>query len=150
MNNVMKELNKLSKNKENILALFFVLYILLDIPMPAIVTDFVSKSYGNIFVILLIVFMFIFFNPIVAVLGLVAAYELIKRSSISTGNYLNNYLPSTEKKKFKQFESFNNTPKTLEEEIIHKMAPMTKSSGNNIQNYKPVLDTSVDSSPVKA
>jgi len=146
MNAILKELNKFSKQKENVLALVFILYILMDVPTPALLADFIKETYGNLVVILLVVVMFLFLNPIVAILGLVAGYELIKRSQIQTGVFKQNLLPSTEEKKFKQFESFNHIPKTLEEEVVRKMAPMTSSTGVSSQNYKPVLDKSVASS----
>ena len=146
MNAILKELNKFSKQKENVLALVFILYILMDVPTPPLVVDFVKETYGNLVIILLIVVMFLFLNPIVAILGLVAGYELIKRSQLQAGVFKQNLLPSTEEKKFKQFESFNHIPKTLEEEVVRKMAPMTSSTGVSSQNYKPVLDKSVASS----
>tara|TARA_B100000902_G_scaffold281107_1_gene266992 strand:+ start:914 stop:1360 length:447 start_codon:yes stop_codon:yes gene_type:complete len=146
MNAILKELNKVSKQKENVLALVFILYILMDVPTPTLMADFIKETYGNLVVILLVVVMFLFLNPIVAILGLVAGYELIKRSQIQTGTFKKNLLPSTEEKKFKQFERFNHIPKTLEEEVVKKMAPMTSSSGSSNQNYKPVLDKSVASS----
>ena len=146
MNAILKELNKFSKQKENVLGLVFILYILMDVPTPPLVVDFVKETYGNLVIILLVVVMFLFLNPIVAILGLVAGYELIKRSQIQAGVFKQNLLPSTEEKKFKQFESLNHTPKTLEEEVVRKMAPMTSSTGVSSQNYKPVLDKSVESS----
>ena len=146
MNAILKELNKFSKQKENVLALVFILYILMDVPTPALVSDFIKETYGNLVVILLVVVMFLCVNPIVAVLGLVAAYELIKRSQIQAGTFKKNLLPSTEEKKFKQFERLNHVPKTLEEEVVKKMAPMTSSTGYSSQNYKPVVDKSVESS----
>jgi hypothetical protein len=146
MNAILKELNKVSKQKENVLALVFILYILMDVPTPTLIADFIKETYGNLVVILLVVVMFLFLNPIIAILGLVAGYELIKRSQIQTGTFKKNLLPSTEEKKFKQFERLNHVPKTLEEELVKKMAPMTSSSGSSSQNYKPVLDKSVASS----
>tara|TARA_B100000886_G_scaffold329430_1_gene278776 strand:+ start:1244 stop:1690 length:447 start_codon:yes stop_codon:yes gene_type:complete len=146
MNAILKELNKFSKQKENVLALVFILYILMDVPTPALLADFIKETYGNLVVILLVVVMFLFLNPIVAILGLVAGYELIKRSQIQTGVFKQNLLPSTEEKKFKQFERLNHIPKTLEEEVVKKMAPMTSSTGVSAQKYKPVVDKSVSSS----
>ena len=58
MNAILKELNKVSKQKENVLALVFILYILMDVPTPALLADFIKETYGNLVVILLVVVMF--------------------------------------------------------------------------------------------
>ena len=66
MNAILKELNKFSKQKENVLGLVFILYILMDVPTPPLVVDFVKETYGNLVVILLVVVMFLFLRTFAA------------------------------------------------------------------------------------
>jgi truncated hemoglobin YjbI len=70
-----------------------------------------------------------------------AAFDLIRRSSESTGlDSLQKYVP-TEEKKMSRFNAFNQFPYTLEQEMVAKMVPM-RNSGSSItqSSFKPVLD----------
>ena len=80
-------------------------------------------------------------NPFLAVLGLFVAFDLIRRSSMSTGiDALQRFAPS-EDKKLTQFSAYNQFPYTLEQEMVTKMTPMVN-SGISItpSSYKPMLD----------
>ena len=80
------------------------------------------------------------------VLAIVAAYELIKRSSVKAGSHaLRNYVPC-EHKKLADFKKYNEFPVTLEEEIIAKMAPLVKHAPAANAEYKPVLSDTHDAS----
>ena len=88
-------------------------------------------------------------NPILAVLALFVAFDLIRRSSAATGlDALQKYAPS-EQKKSSQFTAFNQFPYTLEQEVVAKMAPIMKSGSSISQaSYKPLLDNTYDASPI--
>ena len=83
---------------------------------------------------LLVICLFFNTNPIVGILGLLALYELIKRSKYG-GSISHQYQPSEYKKQL-QLESFNKWPKTLEEDVISKMAPLPSYTNSN-QSYHP-------------
>ena len=80
------------------------------------------------------------------VIGFFVAYDLIRRSSVATGNFgIDNYLP-TEKTKQTKMSSYNQYPYTLEQEMVKKMVPivskdMTKAS------YVPMTDDVYDAAP---
>ena len=88
-------------------------------------------------------------NPILAILALFVAFDLMRRSSISTGiDALKRYAPSEEKKS-SQFSAFNQFPYTLEQEVVKKMAPIVQSgSSMSKASYKPLLDNLYDASPI--
>jgi hypothetical protein len=89
-------------------------------------------------------------NPILAVLGLFVAFDLIRRSSFSSSGLgaLQQYAPS-EVKKSSQFTAFNQFPYTLEQEVVAKMAPISKSGYSiNQASYKPLLDNTHEASPI--
>ena len=90
-----------------------------------------------------------YFNPILAVLSLFVAFDLIRRSSMTTGfDALKRYAPS-EQKKMSQFTAYNQFPYTLEQEVVAKMAPIMKSGTSLTKaSYKPLLDNLYDASPV--
>jgi hypothetical protein len=117
-----------------------VLYSVLNIQTPSMLAKLIDNIYGNIVVIIAAFYLFAHSNPIVGVVGLFAAYELIRRSSHSTGTLaIERYLP-TEIKKSGHFSAFNQFPITLEEEVVKKMAPLVESAGPSNLNYKPASD----------
>jgi hypothetical protein len=91
--------------------------------------------------------MFLHSNPILAVLSLFVAFDLIRRSSAATGiSALQKYAP-TEQKKMSQFNAYNQFPYTLEQEVVKKMAPIVQSGSSLSQaSYKPLLDDTHDAS----
>jgi hypothetical protein len=90
-------------------------------------------------------------HPILAVLALYVAFDLIRRSSMTTGiAALEKYAP-TEEKKSSQFSAFNQFPYTLEQEVVAKMAPIMQ-TGSSLTKapYKPLLDNLHDATPISS
>lgn len=130
-----------------ILVVLLVVYITFNIETPPFLADMIDNVYGNVVVMALALSLFFKCDPIVSVVGLLAAYELIKRSSEKTGTAaIQKYLPS-ELKKGKHFSAFNQFPVTLEEEVVSEMAPLVKGPPTNA-NYKPALDGQHDAASV--
>jgi hypothetical protein len=130
-----------------VLIVLFVLYILLDIKTPENLAYLFDNMFGQIVVILGALALFLNSHPVVGVLGFFVAYELIRRSSISTGTYaVQKYVPTEETKADEMVEM--NTPytKTVEEEVIDNMIPLVGPSDNSTPSYKPVLDDNIESS----
>jgi hypothetical protein len=135
-----KDLLKKSNQHQLILLVVFILYILLNVQTPNMLATLIDNIYGNIVVVLMALFVLTRMNPIVGVVALYAAYELIQRSSVTTGSAaIRRYLP-TEIKKGKHFSAFNQFPVTLEEEVVKQMAPLVETSGPNHLHYKPVAN----------
>lgn len=123
-----------------LLLVVLVLYIVLNIQTPPTLAHLIDNIYGNIFIILCAFYLLSNSNPVVSVVALFAAYELIRRSSYSTGTAaINRYLP-TEIKKGVHLSAFNQFPITLEEEIVKNMAPIINSGGSSNLQYKPSLN----------
>jgi hypothetical protein len=130
------------KNQRHQLLLLgvLVLYIVLNIQTPPTLAHLIDNIYGNIAVILCAFYLLSNSNPIIGVVALFAGYELITRSSYSTGTAaINRYLP-TEIKKGVHLSAFNQFPVTLEEEIVKNMAPIINSGGSSKLQYKPSLN----------
>jgi hypothetical protein len=88
-------------------------------------------------------------HPIIGVVGLFAAYELIRRSSHSSGSLaIERYLP-TELKKSGHFSAFNQFPVTLEEEVVKQMAPLVETAGPSNLQYNPMSDDIHDAMDVQ-
>ena len=132
---------------ELILVILFIIYLIMGNPTPEPVANLVDSLVGKIIIIMIVITLFIYSNPILAVLALFVAFELMRRSSISTGiDSLKRYMP-TEEKKMSQFTAFNQFPYTLEQEVVKKMAPIIR-SGSTLSKptYKPLLENLHDAS----
>ena len=143
----MKDLMKAEKKHSLVLELLFVIYIMFDIDTPFELAKLVDTQFGNIVVALLGLTMFAAAGPIAGILGLLAAYTLIKRSSLKTGGVLLQSENKAEEIKMDMLNQFNDFPKSLEEEVVADMAPIVRSDGSQ-GDFKPVLDDLNDAAPV--
>ena len=147
------ELFKKKHMGELSLAVLMIIYLIMGFKIPDQVVNMVDNIFGKTFIILIVIYLFMNANPILAVVAALVAFDLMRRSSGDTGldvglNNLASYAPS-EVKKESQFTAFNQFPYTLEQEVVAKMAPIVR-SGTSIHaaSYKPVLDNLHDASPL--
>ena len=139
--------------KENmsqlVLAILFIIYLIMGYKTPEPLANVIDTLVGKIAMFIMVIFMFMHANPILAVLSLFVAFDLIRRSSAVTGiDALKKYLP-TEEKKSSQFTAFNQYPYTLEQEVVKKMAPIVQSGSSLTKaSYKPLLDNLYDASTI--
>ena len=139
--------------KENMsqlsLAILFIIYLIMGYKTPEPLANVIDTLVGKIAMFIMVIFMFMHANPILAVLSLFVAFDLIRRSSAVTGiDALKKYLP-TEEKKSSQFTAFNQYPYTLEQEVVKKMAPIVQSGSSLTKaSYKPLLDNLYDASTI--
>jgi hypothetical protein len=146
---VFKNLLKKDNTGELILIILFIIYLVLGLRTPEIVANMVDNIIGKVVIILVVIYLFMKANPVLAVLAVFVAFDLMRRSTSTTGlGALEKYAP-TEKKKMSQFTAFNQFPYTLEQEVVSKMAPIVR-SGSSITpaSYKPLLDNLHDASPI--
>ena len=132
-----------------LLAILFILYLILGFKMPPNVAELIDTNTGKVIIVIFALFLFGITNPIVGILGIIVAYELIKRSSISTGSAaLANYYP-TESKKWSPFNATHQFPYTLEQEMVKKMAPNRHfNTVSTPTTFKPILEDQHDAAPI--
>ena len=139
--------------KENMgelaLAILLIVYLVLGFRTPDAVAGMVDTLVGRIVMFVIVIFLFLHANPLLAVLALFVAFDLMRRSSVATGiDALQKFAPS-EEKRTSQFTAYNQFPYTLEQEVVAKMAPMVSAGSSLTQaSYKPMLDNLYDASPV--
>ena len=106
-----------------LVALFFV-FIVLPVKVPVELAKLVDTSLGKIVVTVMVISLLLL-NPVLGVVGSVAAYELIRRSSGHTSLYsgLNSQFIPSEKSKISRLNKFNQFPYTVEEYIINRQIP---------------------------
>lgn len=131
-------------NLELILLSCFIIYIVFPITTPSFLAGFIESSLGMLLLFLVTIFLFFYTNPILGVIFVFVAYELLRRSSHLIGKAaIIQHTPSQLKKDLEM--SSMNPPKreTLEEEMVEKMAPVGKSelSIYTPSSFKPVAES---------
>lgn len=131
------------------LAILLIVYLVLGFRTPDAVAGMVDSLVGKIVMFVVVIYLFLHANPLLAVLALFVAFDLMRRSSVATGiDALQKFAPSEEKRS-SQFTAYNQFPYTLEQEVVAKMAPMVSAGSSLTQaSYKPMLDNLYDASPV--
>lgn len=134
---------------ELVLVILLIVYLILGFKTPEPIASMIDSLVGKVVIFIIVIYLFMNCNPILAVISLFVAFDLIRRSSMTTGiDALQRYAPS-ESKKSSQFTAFNQFPYTLEQEVVSKMAPIMKSGSSLTQaSYKPLLDNLYDAAPL--
>ena len=148
----MEYFNELLEKKnmpQLVLVVLFIIYLLMGYKTPDSVASMIDSTVGKIVVALFALLLFAYSNPILGVLGIFVAYQLIRGASIKTGMAaLEEYYP-TEEKKWSPFTPAHQFPYTLEQEMVKKMAPQKFNTNYVKATYKPTLDETYDAASVK-
>jgi len=134
--------NSLS-NLETALLVVFVFYLTMPIDTPAFLAKSVDSSMGMLVMFTLTVYLFFYTNPLIAILYVFVAYELLRRSSEETGRVSMVKFTPTQAKKDSKMASMNPTKSSsLEEDMVNKMAPIGHSDVSVYTNstFKPVSE----------
>lgn len=130
-----------------ILTVLFVFYLITDKKLPITVANLVDTSLGKVIIVILSLSLFVYVNPLLAILGICVAYFMINSATIQTGTYgLEEYTP-TESRKWSSFEPRRNHTYTLEEEIVKERASQRFNTSFVKTPWKPVLDDNHNASP---
>jgi hypothetical protein len=130
---------------ELILAILMIVYLIIGRQPPQPFSGMIQSLIGKIVLFFIVVYMFMKTNPILAVLFLFVAFDLIRRSKT---RQLKQYIPS-ENKKSSQLTAFNQFPYTLEQEVVKKMAPIVQSGTSLTKpSYKPIMNNLYDAAPI--
>jgi hypothetical protein len=130
----------LSKYEATLLVLF-IIYLIFDIQPPDMFAAIIDTPLGMVFVLLLTLMNFMKSNVILGVVGLFVAYEVVRRSArVNNRVPMTMYTPSQMNKDIELVQMNPPQDKTLEEEMVDKMAPVGNSSliTYTMSEYKPV------------
>jgi hypothetical protein len=129
----------------------FVIYIIFPFKSPAFLSGTINTPIGLVGILVVTLYLFFYTNPILGVVYIFVAYELIRRSSLvrrgSADNYMVRSSPS-EIQRAVEMEQMNPVRSvTLEEDVISKMAPAQVFHENTIDSgFKPVAERVVGAS----
>ena len=133
---------------ELVLSFLFVIYLVIGYPVPDVVASIIDTPLGKIVVLLAALILFAYSNPVLGVLALLVAYQLIKGSGIKTGMAgLEEYYP-TEAKKWSPFTPTHQFPYTLEQEIVKNMTTQKFNTEYVKAPFRPILDDTHNASPL--
>jgi hypothetical protein len=143
----MEYLNELLEKRnmsQLVLVILFIIYLVMGFKTPDSVASMIDSTLGKIVVALVAILLFAYSNPILGVLGIFVAYQLVRGASIKTGMAgLAEYYP-TEEKKWTPFTPVHQFPYTLEQEVVKKMAPQKFNTSYVKATYKPTLEDTYD------
>lgn len=131
------------KQHEMVIFVLLILYIVFTPAVPSALAEYAESTIGQVIVVILAITLFLSTNPVVGILGFLAAYEFIRTSSHSTGVYgIRTYSP-TEEKKQTVMTAMNPAPmKTLEEELVDTLVPISPNNDIGLSDggsFQPVL-----------
>jgi hypothetical protein len=133
--------------------IFFILFVILPVKVPVALSGVFDSPLGILFLLIITICLFVYTNPILGVIFILVAYELIRRGSLLTnkpvGQVLNPDNTSQESKD--NVLKGLNPPQatTLEEDMIQKMAPATKDFIRlDGSDFKPVMTKTIGASTI--
>ena len=150
------EFRKSMSPLEMILLVVFIIYLVFPIKTPEFLAGSIDSPFGLIGIFAVTLYLFFFANPIIGVIYIFVAYELIRRSAITpqgiaASQYAIQQYTPTQAVKDVQLQKMNpRQSETLEEEMISIMAPASRDfiKGESVSNFKPVADSVIGASMV--
>lgn len=147
----LKELFERRNMVQLTLVILFIIYLLTGSETPESVANIVDTMAGKIVVMMVALMLFAYSNPILGVLGLLVAYNVLKNASMSSSLMitpsLDSYYP-TEQKVWSPFTPTHQFPYTLEQEVVKEMAPHKFNTVYESPSFKPALDDIHDAASV--
>lgn len=131
------------KPVEIVLLVLFILFLVMPMPMPRMVANAICSPLGMAGLLLAALYLFFSVHPVVAVLFVFVAYELMNRSSEEKEKMKIADPTPTQRVKDAKMKKMNPPKKTtLEEEVVDKMAPIGHSdmSVYTASTFKPVAE----------
>lgn len=134
----MKVYNKMLKqlkSLELVLTLIFVLFLVSNFELPKFLAELLDNIIGKTVLIVFVLSLFSCCNPLLGILGIVVALELLKRAKVSKGTYIDKYTASTETKRHNILSKLNDFPTTLEENVVNNLVPVVRHPAATNSNY---------------
>jgi hypothetical protein len=130
------------------LVVLFVIYLVIGYRMPDSIAYLIDTNVGKVVVALAALSLFAYSNPILGILGIFVAYQLIQRSTMTTGNAGLDVFTESERKKWSPLSANNQFPYTLEQEVVKKMTNLKFNDTPTPASYTAFLDETYDAAPL--
>lgn len=129
---------KKMKQQDMALAVLFIIYLIFNIQAPPQICSTLDSTVGNIVIALVALYLFSVSNPVVGVLALLVAVQFISRCQFTNSPMKKLAKMVDGKSKFSS--PWKESPITLEEEMVKKMAPLVVNTEGPQFDYRPVMD----------
>lgn len=134
---------------EIVLLIVFILFIIFPFKLPVMFANMIDAPLGFLSLFVVTIYLFSYVNPVLGIIYIFVAYELMRRSSEITGKTaMIQYSPSQNNKDIELQQM--NLPReiTLEEDVIRVMAPAQSEfiKGESSSDFKPVMESVVGAS----
>jgi len=140
--NILNTFQSLS-NRDVCALVIFAFYLAIPIQTPEFLTNVIDSPLSMLAMFIITIYLFLNANPMVAILYVFVAYELLRRTSNVTGRTdLIRYTPSQIKKDAKMKAMNPAKSRSLEEDVVEQMAPVGHSdiSVYTTTSFKPVAE----------
>lgn len=121
----------------------FIIYLVLPLNTPSFMAFYIDTPLAMVLLFVITLYLFFFTNPVLGVLFIFVAYEILRRSSLIVARVpIITYVPS-EKKRDEEMILMNPPQfRTLEEEVVSQRAPVDVSRPVLYEEttFKPVYD----------
>lgn len=130
----------------------FIIYLVFPFDTPSFLVGTVNTPLGLLVMFIITLYLFFYTNPVLGIVYIFVAYELLRRSSAQTGQHISADSTPTEQERQMDMLTMNPpspiTNVTLEEEVIQKMNPARAEflAGGNTSSFKPVTEKYVGAS----
>jgi predicted membrane protein len=127
---------------EMVLLALFIIYLVFPISTPRFLAPLIDSSLGMVVIFAIILFLFMYSHPLLAIIYVLVAYELIRRSTVVSGRTAYIQYTPTQAKRDESMRAMNPPQEvTLEEDMVTMMAPMGQSGGDYLETaFRPVSD----------
>ncbi len=134
---------------QSVLAVLFVIYLMSNMVLPPSLTKLVNTQAGMVVVVLVALTIFFHTHPVVGVLALLVAYEMIRTASRTTPAEIYSEVQPSYRSREDRLRAMQPTPRvTLEEEMVKNLIPFVRPAADSDQgpSYLPVLDNNRNAS----
>jgi hypothetical protein len=122
----------------------FVFYLVFQIDTPQLLIPYIDSGMGMVTIIGVALYLFLYTHPVLGVLSLFTAYEVLRRSTDRL-NRITLFEPNPVQTIVDNELKAMNPPKTftLEEQVVSNMAPLPNSSPKDylVSSYKPTFES---------
>lgn len=125
------------------LLVVFIIYIVMPIDTPTFLSGLIDSPVGMVTIFAITLYLFFYANPILAIVYIFVAYELLRRSTTKINNVAMVQFTPRQKEKDAEMIAMNKpSSDVLEIDIISKMAPVGESKINEpiSSSFSPILE----------
>ena len=130
----------------------FIIYLVFPFQTPSFIVGTVNTPIGLIVIFIVTLYLFFYTNPVLGIIYIFVAYELLRRSSLIANSPTIIKNTPSESKRTSEMQQMNPpnpiVNRTLEEDVIRTMNPARDQflAGSTASSYQPVAERIVGAS----